>query len=122
MTDQFNPSAPGEGASGFDADAAREDMGLSDEEFALLAGRAREEIAARLEAVRQGFRESDLPGVALNSHTIKSVAASLGAEGVRRVAERLELCAREGDADRCSRHLPSMEGEAGWLLKVLGRL
>lgn len=122
MADLFIQLAPEEGEGGFDADAARETMGLSGEEFALLAGRAVDEIGFRLEAVRQGVRESDLPSVALNSHTIKSVAASLGAEGARQAAETLELCARGGDGEGCPRLLSSMETETGWLLAVLGKL
>jgi HPt (histidine-containing phosphotransfer) domain-containing protein len=97
----------GEPASGdavFDAAAASAEIGLTLEEFAPLLSKAAVEIRLRLDAVRQGMADRDMDAVALNSHTMKSVAATLGAEAARQAALDLEVCAKSGDAE-CSREL-----------------
>ncbi|MGE4421703.1 MAG: Hpt domain-containing protein [Pseudodesulfovibrio sp.] len=109
------------GGAVFDAAAASADLGLTLEEFAPLLAKAAVEIRLRLDAVRQGMAETDLHAVALNSHTMKSVAATLAAEAARQAALDLELCAKNGDRARCSELLAELELRAGELLAELDR-
>lgn len=109
------------GGAVFDAVAASADIGLTLEEFTLLLPRAAVEIRLRLDAVRQGMADHDLHAVALNSHTMKSVAATLGAEAARRAALDLELCAKNGDRARGPELLAALEVRAAELLAELDR-
>ncbi|XXJ18211.1 Hpt domain-containing protein [Desulfovibrio caledoniensis] len=113
--------APVPGGAVFDAVSASQDLGLTLEEFAPLLTKAAVEIRLRLDAVQQGVSGSDLSAVALNSHTMKSVAATLGAEAVRQAAYDLELCAKGGDRTRCSELLARLELRVGDLLFELDR-
>jgi HPt (histidine-containing phosphotransfer) domain-containing protein len=110
------------GGAVFDAVSASQDLGLTLEEFAPLLTKAAVEIRLRLDAVQQGVSGSDLSAVALNSHTMKSVAATLGAEAVRQAAYDLELCAKGGDRTRCSELLARLERRVGDLLLELERV
>jgi hypothetical protein len=87
MTDESGRAGGAVGGAIFDPIAAGADLGLTPEEFAPLLPRAAVEIRLRLDAVRQGMAENDLEAVALNSHTMKSVAATLGAEAARQAAQ-----------------------------------
>ena len=114
-------SGRGSGCPVFDPVSASEAMGLTPEEFALLLPKASKEIKSRLGGIRQGLERGDLKALALNSHTLKSVAASLGAEETRNLARLLELCARGGDLKGCAGQLELLEREAAELLAELDR-
>jgi HPt (histidine-containing phosphotransfer) domain-containing protein len=116
---QDGASVPG--GAVFDAVSASQDLGLTLEEFAPLLTKAAVEIRLRLDAVRQGVSGNDLVAVALNSHTMKSVVATLGAEAARQAAYDLELCAKGGDRTRCSELLARLELRVGDLLFELDR-
>ncbi|WP_319582443.1 Hpt domain-containing protein [uncultured Pseudodesulfovibrio sp.] len=116
---QSGASVPG--GAVFDAAAASADLGLTLEEFAPLLTKAAVEIRLRLDAVKQGMAESDLDAVALNSHTMKSVAATLGAEAARQAAFDLERCAKTGDVARSHELLAELEPRALELLAELDR-
>ncbi|EGB15753.1 Hpt domain protein [Pseudodesulfovibrio mercurii] len=114
-------SASGPVRAVFDPVAASADMGLTLEEFAPLLPKAATEIRLRLDAVRQGVADDDLRAVTLNSHTAKSIAATLGAEATRQAALDLELCARSGDRASCPRLLAELEEHAAALLGALDK-
>ncbi|MEZ7197086.1 Hpt domain-containing protein [Pseudodesulfovibrio karagichevae] len=109
------------GGAAFDAAAASADLGLTLEEFAPLLAKAAVEIRIRLDGIRQGLADGDLHAVALNSHTMKSVAATLAAEPVRQASLALELCAKNGDGPHCPELLAELELRAGELLAELDR-
>jgi len=105
----------------FDPESACAAMGVTLREFLPLVPRAAEELRLRLDAVRRGMAGNDPHAVALNSHTMKSVSASLGAEAVRRAALNLERSARDGDgADRLGL-LAELEARTAELLTELDR-
>jgi HPt (histidine-containing phosphotransfer) domain-containing protein len=112
-------SAPG--GAVFDAVSASQDLGLTLEEFAPLLSKAAVEIRLRLDAVRQGMADNDLDAVALNSHTMKSVAATLGAEAARQAALDLEVCAKKGDSAGSPELFAELERRADELLAELDR-
>ncbi|WP_207260943.1 Hpt domain-containing protein [Desulfovibrio sp. Huiquan2017] len=105
----------------FDPVMASAEMGLTPEEFALLLPKAAMEIRLRLEGVRRALADGDFPAVALHSHTVKSVGASLGADAVRRAAYELECCARGGGEILCPELLTELERRSDDLLAELDR-
>lgn len=105
----------------FDPVAAIADMGLTPEEFALLLPKAAMEIRLRLEGARGALADGDLSAVALHSHTVKSVGASLKADAVHRAAYELECCARGGGEILCPELLAELERRADDLLAELER-
>ncbi|MCJ2165453.1 MULTISPECIES: Hpt domain-containing protein [unclassified Pseudodesulfovibrio] len=105
--------------SGFDLDAACKAMELSREEMLLFLPEAATEIRIRIDAARKALLASALGAVTLNSHTIKSVAASLGVESVRLAAEVLEKNALEGNGQACAALLDSLERRVAGLLVEL---
>jgi HPt (histidine-containing phosphotransfer) domain-containing protein len=121
MTDESGRAGGAVGGAIFDPIAAGADLGLTPEEFAPLLPRAAVEIRLRLDAVRQGMAENDLEAVALNSHTMKSVAATLGAEAARQAALDLEHCAKNGDSARSPELFAALEFRADELLTELDR-
>jgi HPt (histidine-containing phosphotransfer) domain-containing protein len=110
------------GGAVFDAVAASADIGLTLEEFAPLLTKAAVEIRLRLDAVRQGMADNDQDAVALNSHTMKSVAATLGAEAARKAAFDLEVCAKNGDTALSPELFAELEFRAVELLTELDRV
>lgn len=110
------------GGEVFDAVAASADIGLTLEEFAPLLTKAAVEIRLRLDAVRQGMADNDQDAVALNSHTMKSVAATLGAEAARKAAFDLEVCAKNGDTALSPELFAELEFRAVELLTELDRV
>jgi HPt (histidine-containing phosphotransfer) domain-containing protein len=109
------------GGAAFDAAAASAEIGLTLEEFAPLLTKAAVEIRLRLDAVRQGMADGDMEAVVLNSHTMKSVVATLGAEAARQAAFDLEVCAKKGDAERSRKLFAVLELRAAELLAELDR-
>ena len=105
----------------FDPESACAAMGVTLEEFLPLVPKAAEELRLRLDAVRRGVAENDTRAVVLNSHTMKSVSASLRAEAVRLAAFDLERCARDGDAADRPGLLAELEARAAELLAELDR-
>ena len=110
---------PAPGGAVFDPAEASRALGLTLEEFTPLLAKAAREIRFRLDAVRQGVAEEDLRAVALNSHTLKSVVATLRAEAVRDAAIAMERCAKEGECTRCAGMLTCLEERAAELLAEL---
>jgi len=109
------------GGAVFDAVAASADLGLTLEEFTPLLTKAAVEIRLRLDAIRLGMADNDLDAVALSCHTMKSVAATLGAEAARQAALELELCAKGGDRARRHGLFAHLEFRASELLAELER-
>jgi HPt (histidine-containing phosphotransfer) domain-containing protein len=112
---------PARNGAVFDPAEASRALGLTLEEFAPLLAKAAGEIRIRLDAVRQGVAEEDLRAVALNSHTLKSVVATLRAEAVREAAIDMERCAKAGECARCAGMLACLEERAAELLAELDR-
>ncbi|NDV20127.1 hypothetical protein GO013_11950 [Pseudodesulfovibrio sp. JC047] len=74
---------------------------LSRDEIMLLAPRALEEIRHRFSAVKKGLQAEAWDDVILHAHTLKSVAASIGARATREVALSIESAAKRADAEAC---------------------
>lgn len=95
--------------------AASNDLGVSQAEIRHLVPNAMSEITLKLTLAEKGLRETILREVALQSHTLKSVAASIGAEATRRAALKLENAARREDVERSFERMVTLRTEVGKL-------
>ncbi len=105
----------------FDMAEACERMELSREEMIVFIPAAIREIRARVDDASKALQSGDLQTVAINSHTVKSVTASLYAENVRKEAELLEKAARLGECDGCPILMKRLEDATDRLLLELQR-
>lgn len=89
---------PKEAAPVLDLVAASAHLGVSRAEIMHLVPNAMTEIRLKFELAEKATRTNTLREVALQTHTLKAVADSIGAEATRRAAVKLENAARREDA------------------------
>lgn len=63
----------------------------------------------RMDQIRAGAAEGDTDEAERGAHSLKSSAANIGAEAVRKLATRIESASLEADADGVRRILPDLE-------------
>ena len=100
-----------ENAPVLDLVAASSELGVSQAEIRHLIPNAMAEIALKLTLAEQGLRQTSLREVALQSHTLKSVAASIGAEATRQAALKLENASRREDVERSFERMTTLRRE-----------
>lgn len=88
---------------------------LTRDEIMMLVPKAVEEIEYRLNLIRKSMESGALDEIALHGHTMKSVAASIGARATREVVATLESVAKKGDTDMCVRLIAELEKEVSRL-------
>jgi signal transduction histidine kinase/CheY-like chemotaxis protein/HPt (histidine-containing phosphotransfer) domain-containing protein len=98
-----------------DLAAASAELGVSQAEIRHLIPNAMTEITLKLTLAEQGLRKTALREVALQSHTLKSVAASIGAEATRQASLKLENAARREDVERSFERMATLRQEVGRL-------
>ena len=98
-----------------DLGLAAEALGVSRAEVRHLVPNAVAEIRIKLGLAERGVRAATLRETALQAHTLKSVAASIGAEAVRRASLRLENAARREDQERSRERLAALQAEVARL-------
>ena len=81
----------------WDRNFALEQAGDDEEMLAELLVLFRDSSASDLAKIKAGNAAQDGIAVAEAAHSIKGAAASLGVEGIRRVAADLEMFGRSGD-------------------------
>ncbi len=104
-----------EGASVLDIVAASTQLGVSQAEVRHLIPNAMAEITLKLTLAEKGLRNTVLREVALQSHTLKSVAASIGAEATRQAALKLENASRREDIGRSFERMALLRNEVSRL-------
>lgn len=62
-----------------------------------------------LQLIKQGVDNNDLDQVASAAHSIKGAAASLGINGINKVAKTIEEDSRKGGMDAAKELLPDLE-------------
>lgn len=65
--------------------------------FRTICGSFLNNVPAILNKVNSAFEKDDIDNILLNSHTMKSVAAAVGAECLRKASSNMEHAARSGD-------------------------
>lgn len=114
--------APPEVAPVLDLVAASTHLGVSRAEVHHLVPHAMEEIGLKLGLADRAVRSNTLREVALQSHTLKSVAASIGAEATRQAALKLENAARREDLERCYERMAALRLQVERLEAAVARL
>nr|WP_321260462.1 Hpt domain-containing protein [uncultured Pseudodesulfovibrio sp.] len=97
-------------------------MELTRDEIMMLVPKAIEEVEYRLDLIRRSVETNALNDIVLHSHTLKSVAASIGARATREVVAALESVAKKGDTDMCVRLIAQLEEEVSRLAAEVAAL
>lgn len=97
-------------------------LGVSQAEIRHLLPNALDEIEHKLGLAERGVQTNTLREVALQSHTLKSVSASIGAEATRQAALKLENAARREDTKRCQERLTVLRTEVDRLMNAVEAL
>lgn len=108
-TGQIKPKQ--ESAPVLDIVHASNQLGVSQTEVKHLVPNAMSEITVKFDLAEKSLGKSVLREVVLQAHTLKSVAASIGAEATRRAAVRLENASRQDDAELSARRLAELNVE-----------
>ncbi|BDQ38214.1 hypothetical protein SYK_25740 [Pseudodesulfovibrio nedwellii] len=95
---------------------------LTRNEIMMLVPKAVEEVEYRFDLIRKSVRSNDFNEIVLHSHTLKSVAASIGARATREVVSKLESVAKRGDTDMCVRLIGELEEEVSRLAAEVAAL
>jgi len=69
------------------------------------------DLPRKLEELRHGLRDNDLERVKRAAHTLKGASASICAENVRGISQKMEESALSGDLDAVSQSTPQLEQE-----------
>ena len=105
-----------------DLNGACEFLELTYEEIMLLLPQAMIEIREKFDQIRRELDSVEQPGVMRHAHTIKSVAGSIGAMTVQRIAEDLERHAKNPVKDHCSELAARLEREIAHLTEAVAAL
>ncbi|QGY39216.1 response regulator [Pseudodesulfovibrio cashew] len=109
------PTVEPEEAPVLDPAMAAEALGVSFDDVGFLIPKALEEIRVKCRLAGQGVASGALRETALQAHTLKSVAGTIGAERVRRAAIRLENAARREDAELSVRRMDELKAEVDYM-------
>lgn len=105
-----------------DVVAAASHLGVSRAEILHLIPNAMKEIDNKLKLAERAMETKTLREVALQAHTLKSVAASIGAETTRRAALKLENAARREEAELAGKRMAALRSQANRLENAVSAL
>jgi len=97
-------------------------LGVSKAEIMHLLPNAMSEIGIKLGLTERAVRSNTLREVTLQTHTLKSVAASIGAEATRRAALKLENASRREEIELTHERLTSLRTEVARLETAVNAL
>ncbi|BCS89269.1 Hpt domain-containing protein [Pseudodesulfovibrio sediminis] len=97
-------------------------LDMSVEEVMLFIPGAMEEIGLRLGLIGTAMLSGNLSDIALHSHTLKSVTASIGAPAVHVAFVALEQAARNNDPAECMQYIRVLKRETERLTSEISRL
>lgn len=120
-TGEGAPERAGDGPV-LDLGMAAASLGVSQAEIRHLLPNAMAEIVHKLGLAKGGVRTGSLRETALQAHTLKSVAASIGAERARCAALRLENAARREDLERSRERVAELAAEVARLEAAVATL
>ena len=111
-----------EGAAILDLTYACTHLGVSRAEIMHLLPNAMSEISLKLGIIERAVQTNTLREVSLQTHTLKSVAASIGAEATRRSTLKLENASRREDPELCRKRLDTLRKEIAKLEAAVSEL
>ena len=103
----------------FDAAAALERVGGDRELLSEIAGLFEGEYPQLLGALREAIARQDTPALERAAHTLKGAVGNFAASAAFAAAQELESIGRQGNTERASELLASLETEVGRLQKAL---
>ena len=106
--------------SAFDPDRARERMGVDQEGFGRVFEYIWREVSERRPLLEAAWQAGNVRDTALHAHTIKSAAATIGAEGLSRAAAAVETAALAGDARATESALGALRAARDMLSRLVG--
>jgi histidine phosphotransfer protein HptB len=112
--------APAASAAVFNPEGARRQLGIGVSDFTRIFDCIWIEVSARRTLLDQAFQAGDLAMVALHAHTIKSSAATIGAEALSQSAQAVERAAVAGCLDELAETLVAFHAAKQTLSKLLG--
>jgi len=118
--DQGSEAQPGKPPV-LDMEAARKSQGLTPDEFAMLFSAARKELRLELDTLARAFEDGDAEQAGRSAHTMKTVAASIGAMALSHHARELEARARSAEAMPDASLLGKLQADMETLERELGK-
>lgn len=112
--------APDPSDRAFDPEAARRRMGVGRAAFCRLFECVFGEVTERRTLLDEAVAAGDLKRAALQAHTIKSAAATIGALALSRAAAAVELAADSGDLDGLAAAMAALHSAKETLCKLVG--
>ncbi|WP_419778592.1 Hpt domain-containing protein [Maridesulfovibrio sp.] len=73
----------------------------------------------RLDSLKESVHSGDLDLIVKYSHALKGISATVRAEGIALLAEKVELAARKGEVDVIRDYLPQVVGELDNVLEAV---
>lgn len=104
----------------YDPEAARRRMGVDRDDFARIFEHIWRELVERRSLLDAAWKAGDLGLVGLHAHTLKTSAATIGAEGLRRAAETLERAAEAGDLALMAQAMCDFHAARAILARMVG--
>jgi HPt (histidine-containing phosphotransfer) domain-containing protein len=106
--------------SAFDPDGARERMGVDHEGFGRVFEYIWREVSERRPLLEAAWQAGNVRETVLHAHTIKSAAATIGAEGLSRAAAAVETAALAEDARATEAALAALRAARDKLSRLVG--
>ena len=104
----------------FNPEGARRQLGIGESAFSRMFDCIWLEVSKRRTLLDEALQAGDLPSVALQAHTIKTSAATIGAEALCQAAAALERAAGGGNLPDVRRAADAFHAAKQTLSKLLG--
>lgn len=114
------PCGAADGREMFDPEAARRRMGVGRTDFARIFEHIWREVAERRSLLDEAWQAGDAKQVGLHAHTLKTAAATIGAEGLRSASEALEQAADAGDREAMAVAIAHLHAARDLLARLVG--
>ncbi|EFL51978.1 Hpt protein [Solidesulfovibrio fructosivorans JJ]] len=113
-------SLPEDVLSVFDPEGARRRMGVDRAGFGRVFEHIWREVSERRTLIDAAWQAGDFKRIGLQAHTIKSAAATIGAEGLCRAAAAVERAAEAGDRQALDAAMAALRTARETLCRLVG--
>lgn len=104
----------------FNPEGARRQLGIGESDFSRVFDCIWLEVSKRRGLLDEALRDGDLKTVHLQAHTLKTSAATIGAEALSQAALAVELAAKSGSLEAVTRAVEVFHAAKQTLSKLLG--
>ncbi|MGE4535686.1 MAG: Hpt domain-containing protein [Desulfovibrio sp.] len=113
-------SLPEDALSAFDPERARRHMGVDRAGFGRVFEHIWREVSERRTLIDDAWQAGDFKQIGLHAHTIKSAAATIGAEGLSRAAATVEHAAEARDQQALDAAMDALRTARETLCRLVG--